>query len=620
VLTYGDGEMSKSFVVPVVNTATIEPTENFNLSLSNPTGGAGLDVQTNASVTILNTNTGIVFASATNTVLETQPYAIINVVRYNNTQGTTTVNYSTTNGTALAGIDYTASSGTLTFNDGVAQAAILVPLLRNTNATGDLLFTVGLSNPSFAVQIGTPGVTTVILQDADTRLSFTTNSSTVLKNAGNAVIAVICSNTNAEPVSVSYATTNGTAVAGTDYTVTSGTLTFSNGVSIQTFSVPVINNSAINGNHVFNVTLSNPTGNGRLASPTQQAVTIIDSNSGLNLSSAGYTVSKTGGSAVIAVYRTDYTDTVTTVDFVATNGTAINGLNYYATNGTLVFTNGDTIKSFSVPIIATTTVQPDLTVLVSLSNPVNGILINPSAATLTIRDNTGSFVIPAGSQLLSETGAGVPNGIIDPNESVQLLFALRDVAGQPVTNLIATLLATNGVSNPTPTVQTYGPLTYNGHSVSKPFAFTVVGTNNQQIAATFALQDGANPIGTAVFGYTLGKTSKAFANTAAIVINDKSAASPYPSIINVTGVGGELIKATVTLNKLTHSNPHDVSALVTSPNGTNTLLMSHVGGDGYSATNLVLTFDDAAVSLPFAGAITNGTYKPTYTNQPNAFP
>jgi hypothetical protein len=571
-------------------------------------------------VTILNTNIGIVFASATNTVLETQPYAIVNVVRYNNTQGTTTIDYATTNGTALAGTDYAASSGTLTFNDGVAQAAILVPLMRNTNVTGDLNFTLGFSNPSSGAQIGTPGMSTVILQDVDTGLSFTTNSSSVFKNAGSAVISVVCSNTNAEPVSVNYATANGTAVAGTDYTATNGTLTFSNGVSIQTFSVRVINNSLINGNHAFGVSLSSPTGNGRLVSPTQQTVTIVDSNSGLNLSSASYTVLKTSGMAVITVYRTDNTNIVSTVDFVATNGTAVNGLNYYATNGTLVFTNGDTVKTFGVPIIATTTVQPDLTVLVSLSNPVNGILINPSAATLTIRDNTGSFVIPAGSQLLSETNAGKPNGILDTNESVQMLFALRNVAGLPVTNLIATLLATNGVSNPIPTVQTYGPLASYGHSVSQPFTFTTIGTNNQQIAATFALRDGTNPIGTAVFGYTLGKTSTVFSNTAAIVINDNSAASPYPSIINVTGVGGQLIKATVTLNRLTHSNPHDVSALVTSPNGTNTLLMSHVGGDGYSATNLVLTFDDAFGSLPFTGTITSGTYKPTSTNQPNTFP
>ncbi len=625
VLTYGDGEMSKSFVVPVFNTPTIEPTEFFTVSLANPTGGASLGGLTNATVTIQNTNIGIVFASATNTFIETQPFAVLNVMRYNNTQGTTTVNYSTTNGTAVAGINYAASTGTLTFNSGASQAAILIPLMHDTNVTGDLQFTVGLSSPSSGVQIGTPGMTTVVLQDADNGLSFTTNSSTVFKNAGTVLITVICSNTNIEPVSVSYATADGSATnhatAGVDYTATSGTLTFSNGVGLQTFTVPIINNGAISGDHSFNVSLSNPTGAGQLIAPSLQTVTIKDSNSGLNFSSANYSVFKTAGYAVITVYRTDNTDTVSTVNFTATNGTAVNGLHYFSTNGTLVFTNGVTVQTFNVPVIATTTVQPDKTVLLELSNPVNGILLAPSAATLTIRDNTGSYVIPAGSQLVSESNAGLPNGLIDSNETVQVLFAFRDAAGLDVTNLIATLLPTNGVTAPSPASQTYGRLVSYGHSVSMPFTFTAQGTNNQQISATFNLKDGLNPIGSAVFGYTLGTSAAVFSNNAAIIINDNSAASPYPSVISVSGVGGALIKATVTLNRLSHSNPHDISALVTAPAGTNTLIMSHAGGSGFGATNLVLTFDDAATnSLPLSGAITNGVYKPTATNPPNKFP
>ena len=92
-------------------------------------------------------------------------------------------------------------------------------------------------------------------------------------------------------------------------------------------------------------------------------------------------------------------------------------------------------------------------------------------------------------------------------------------------------------------------------------------------------------------------------------------------MISVSGVGGALIKATVTLNKLSHTNPRDVSALVTAPAGTNTLIMSHAGGNGYGATNLVLTFDDGATnSLPQTGGITNGNYKPTSYSPPNKFP
>jgi len=606
----------------VINTATVEPTEYFSVLLSNPSGGTGLVNPSNATVTILNTNTGIAFTAATNTFIETAGIANLNVVRYNNTNSTVTVNYSTTNGTALAGTNYQATTGTLTFGPNVQLAAIQIPLIYDTNVTGPLQFTVGLSSPTSAA-IGTPGTSTVILQDADTALSFNTNSSSVFKNAGTAVFTVTCSNTNVEPVSVSYATTNGTAIAGADYTATSGTLTFSNGSSALAFSVPIINNSVVAGSHWFSVSLSNPTGPGRLVPPTTQTNVIIDSNSGLNFSSAAYTALKTGGTAVITVNRSDYTGTNTTVNFVATNGTAVNGLNFVATNGTLVFSNGATTSSFVVQVINTPVVQPELTVLLQLSNPTNGILLAPSSATLNIQDNSGSYIIPAGAQMVTNYTSltDYTNGIIGTNDTVQVLFAFRDAPGNGnVNNLVATLLATNGVTPVGPATTNYGPLINGGHSVSRPFTFTARGTNQQVIAATFMLQDGANYLDTNVFFFTLGSWTSVFSNSAAIVINDNTNASPYPSIINVSQVGGSLIKATVTLNKLSHTYPHDVDALVVSPAQLNTLIMAHVGG-GNSVTNLVLTFDDASTNVLSAnGRITTGTNQPTQNFPVRNFP
>jgi len=608
----------------------VQPPKTVLLSLSSPTN-AIMVAPTNAVLTITDTNAGVVFASASYSFIETTPFATINVLRYNNTSGTNTVSWSTTNGpaipgigAALAGINYSAIvNQPLTFYPGVTNLTVFVPLLYDTNVTGPLQLTVGLASSTPGVVVVPPSTTTVVLLDADTGLSFSTNAGTVLKNAGSINITVTCSNTNVEPVSVNYATSDGTATAGTDYSATSGTLTFSNGVSSLTFPVPITNNGLITSNRVFYVNLSNPTGTGRLVSPSQETVTIIDSNSGLLFSSAAYTVLKTNGPAVITVYRTDNTNTTSTVNYLATNGTAFNGVNFVTTSGTLVFTNGVTSQIFTVPIIPTATVQPDLTVLLTLSAPVNGTLLTPSAATLTIRDNSGSYVIPAGSQMVTNytSLSDYTNDVIGSNDTVQVLFALRDASLVDVTNLIATLLPTNGVTAPNPSSQTYGYLTHYGHSVSMPFTFTAHGSNNQQIAATFNLQDGSKSIGTAIFGYTLGTTTTVFSNNAVIVINDNAAASPYPSVINVSGVGGSLLKATVTLNKFAHTDPHDVSALVTAPAGTNTLIMAHAGGNGYGVTNLVLTFDDAATnSLPSSGAITNGTYKPTRYSAPPKFP
>jgi hypothetical protein len=324
-------------------------------------------------------------------------------------------------------------------------------------------------------------------------------------------------------------------------------------------------------------------------------------------------VFKNGISATIEVDRTGYTNTVASVNYLATNGTALNGVNFVATSGTLVFTNGVTSQTFNVALIANTKVQPNLTVNLQLLNPTNGILVTPSSATLTILENGGSFVIPAGSQVVTNYTSHAGDGIIGSNDTVQVLFALRDSAGLNVTNLIAYLQATNGVVAPSPASQTYGPLMVYGHSVSRAFTFTAQGTNALAIAPTFLLYDSGKFIGTAAFSYTLGSWTTTFASTNAIVINDNTNASPYPSVISVNGLGSSLIKATVTLTNMSHPDPFSIGALVVSPAQKNTLIMGHAGGS-LPINHVTLTFDDAVGvtnKLPQNGQIVTGTNYPT---------
>ena len=66
--------------------------------------------------------------------------------------------------------------------------------------------------------------------------------------------------TAAHRVTVDYATSDGTATAGADYTATSGTLTFAAGEKTKTVNVPVLDDSHDEGEETFTLTLSNPTG------------------------------------------------------------------------------------------------------------------------------------------------------------------------------------------------------------------------------------------------------------------------------------------------------------------------------------------------------------------------
>ncbi len=624
-VTFNDGDTVKTFNVPLINNPAAQIPVSLSLSLTNPVGGATLIAPTNSTLIIVNTNVGVAFAALTNAYSESLAAASLTVYRLGNTNGTISVNYGTTNGTALAGINYVASSGTLTFGNGESSKVLSIPLIDDPAVTGTLLFTVGLSSSNPAIQLVPPSTTTVAILDADAGLSFTNANQSVIKNVGNAVITVVCSNPSVEPVvinsntvplSVQYSTADGTGTAGVNYIATSGTLIFTNGIGTNTFNVPIINNSLITGDKTFTVTLSNPTAPGKLVSPNTETVDIIDDNSGFKFSKPSYLVAKTGVSATINVYRTGYTDSVASVDFLATNGTAISPNNFAVTNGTLIFTNGVTNQSFSVTIVDTTASQPDLTVLLQLLNPTNASLLSPNAATLTIRDYSGSDVVPAGATLVSESGAGAPNGIIDSNETVTVLFGFRDAGGTNVGNLIATLLATNGVVSPSKP-ETYGPLNVGSHSVSEPFTFTAHGTNRATISPTFALYDGAKPIGTNSFTFTLGTWATSFTNSAPIVINDDTYATPYPAIINVAGVGGTLYKATATITNINHTSPKDIDILLVSPSLKDTLLMAHAGG-GYDLNMVTLTFDDAASNSLPQTTITSGTNKPTaYLPIPN---
>ena len=104
----------------------------------------------------------IQFASATSS-WSTPGIATILVDRAGNTSGTVSVGFATADGTAVAGVDYASTSGSLTFAPGVTTQSISVPLLDARIAVGDFAFTITLSTPAGGATLGTPATTTVII-------------------------------------------------------------------------------------------------------------------------------------------------------------------------------------------------------------------------------------------------------------------------------------------------------------------------------------------------------------------------------------------------------------------------------------------------------------------------
>jgi streptogramin lyase len=108
----------------------------------------------------------------------------------------------------------------------------------------------------------------------------------VLESAGTASVNVTLNALPSSNVTVNYATSDGTAVNGWDYTATSGTLTFTPSQDSESFSVPILNPGITSADVALNLTLTSPT-NATLGSPSTASLTIDNTDFTVPTASSG---------------------------------------------------------------------------------------------------------------------------------------------------------------------------------------------------------------------------------------------------------------------------------------------------------------------------------------------
>ena len=247
-----------------------------------------------------------------------------------------TVKYATVDGTALAGSDYTAaaSNSTLVFNPGDTKT-ISVQTRPDTIAEPTETFTLTLSDNTDNTFLASATGTII----DDDRGDLTINNVTV--NEGErADFTVTLSSGGSQSVTVKYATVDGTALAGSDYTAaaSNSTLVFNPG-DTKTISVQTRPDTIAEPTETFTLTLSDNTDNTFLASATG---TIIDDDRG-DLTINNVTVNE-GERADFTVTLSSGGSQSVTVKYATVDGTALAGSDYTAaaSNSTLVFNPGDT--------------------------------------------------------------------------------------------------------------------------------------------------------------------------------------------------------------------------------------------------------------------------------------
>lgn len=400
-LTFNPGQTTQTISVTVQSDSVDEDDETFFVNLTAPVSAILENNQ--AEGTILDDDAAPTLSIADRTIPEGNSGGFVStsftVTLSAASSKTVKVNYTTVDVTAIAGADYTAVSGTLTFAPGETSKTIGVPIKGDVLDEPNELFRINLSTPINATLADTQATGTITDDDKPPVASI--SSVTVTEgNSGtvNATFIVTLSAPSGQTVTVNTIPSNGTARSPGDYTAGGVKLVYAPGETSKLFNVPVKGDLLDEPNETFFVILSAPVnatigvgrGTGNItdddATPsiTVDNVNIGEGNAGQRVAAFRLKLSAASGQVV-------------KVKFATANGTAIAGAvpgdpaanDYTAVAPTdVAFTVGNVFAFARVLINGDVLNEPDQNFLVNLSAPVNATIADNQAVGTILNDDT----------------------------------------------------------------------------------------------------------------------------------------------------------------------------------------------------------------------------------------
>ena len=307
-----------------------------------------------------------------------------------------TVVYSTADGTAIAGDDYTNTSDTLTFAAGRMDETVSVPLINDDDAEEAETFRLVLSSPGSNAELG-DGEATVLIRDDDGLPTVSVADAATRTEGATATFTVTLSRAVPREVTVDYATradptaaAETAAVPGQDYTAASGTVTFAARATEATVTVPLLGDALDEHTETFWLRLASPVGATIVDDTATGTIADDDPLPEITITDAGATE---GTPLSFEVRLTPFSGRTVTVPWTTEArppgaGAASPGSDYTAASGTLTLAPGTTTARVEVATLPDDVSEADETFLVHLGTPANAAL-DDSTAVGAIRDDDG---------------------------------------------------------------------------------------------------------------------------------------------------------------------------------------------------------------------------------------
>ena len=392
------GETSQTVTVSIDEDTKDEADETFAVVLSSPTGGhVVLGHRCSAIGTIRDNDDPPVLSIEDASGTEVGDDSVDFTLSLDATSGRKVeVKYRIADDTATKNVDYkpTASrsamyDGIVVFEEDRQTATLSVPILDDSHDEEDEIFTVALLAPAHATLDSTKSSATGTIQDNDDPPVLSTEDPVALESTGSVTFTVQLSATSYQNVSVEYATTDGTATAGQDFTAPASpnnTLTIAAGETQGTITIALVDDSDDEEDETFEITLNNPT-HASLGLDSDATATIIDNDGNPKLNIINSQGAESDGVIRFPVMMSPASTQTVTVEYNSSDNTATAGADYVAAAGAiLTFAPGETKKTINLSLLQDTEAENDETFTVVLSNASRAALGSMTSATGTIKD------------------------------------------------------------------------------------------------------------------------------------------------------------------------------------------------------------------------------------------
>ena len=385
------GDTVGTFSIPIVNDIRHEGNESFTITLNNPIGAVYASGETlSTTITIVDDEFPTISLISTplsiaENVAEEEIMVAVSLSGASNR--TIAIDYTTLDITAISGEDYSQKQGVLNFEPGSIEKQFAIGILDDMDNEGNESFNLQLSvSIGNAVFLGgessfTKSVT--IVDNELPTLSITNTKFSVGEDvkSGKFELEFKLSGATSRNVSMNYAITGGTAMAGVDYNSSSQRIEFTSGMVRKILPIMIIDNSELDRNKSIRFSLTNLNGvvlaGGQ--SRISRTITIVDDESTtFSLSTASFKVNEnvTGGEFEVSAMLSTPIAFDVTYEVSTQDGTAINGQDYTRlANKIITFEAGSTTSTFAIPILNDVNSEGEESFTIKIENVIGAVIV-----------------------------------------------------------------------------------------------------------------------------------------------------------------------------------------------------------------------------------------------------